>query len=49
MRRYEIVYWSDDKIGHGYELWYRGEYLGTTGSVRILRLWARKAWQQPER
>ena len=42
---YEIIPWADDAIGQGFELWYRGEYLGTSGKIRVLRRWARDCWQ----
>ena len=43
--RFEIVRWSDDAIGQGFELYAHGEYVGTSGSIRLLRKWARDFWR----
>lgn len=45
-KRFSIIPWADDAIGQGFELWFRGEYLGTSGSISLLRKWARQVWQQ---
>jgi hypothetical protein len=43
---WEIIPWSDAAIGAGFELYWRGEYLGTSGRISVLRVWARNFWQQ---
>lgn len=44
-KHFEIVIWEDDSIGQGYELFWEGNYVGTSGSIAILRRWARNIWQ----
>ena len=46
MKRFEVLPWADDAIGQGFELYWRGQYIGTSGKISILRCWARKCWQQ---
>ena len=46
MKRFEVLPWADDAIGQGFELYWRGQYIGTSGKISILRYWARKCWQQ---
>lgn len=45
MKHYEIVKFEDDSIGQGFELFYLGQHVGTTGSMSILRKWAREMWR----
>ena len=45
MKRFEVLPWADDAIGQGFELYWRGQYIGTS-KISILRRWARKCWQQ---
>lgn len=45
MKHFEIVRWSDESIGIGFELYWNGQYAGTAGSIRQLRSWAREIWQ----
>ena len=45
MHAYKIIPWADDKIGQGFSLYRHGQYLGTSGSIKTLRTWARHEWK----
>ncbi len=47
-KHFKIVRWEDSSVGCGFELFYRGEYIGTSGSIMLLRKWARKMWKNPK-